>query len=356
MKIFKTKGKDKYMLLSSAFPSSISTDVDKVRAIIPNKTTPISDLKIQYKVNEFYLTLPYRVYFDEVKEKDLLKLTEQQKNILHCIYSRHCDGYVREKHIKALLLTEYKDWAIPYIVKLCDEYVVEILESIYELLIETDLTRIKQFCKKNRNQFLKSYHRMISYWNEFYRYDRYHFKDYIGRKLFRECFGYSRSIEWKRLSSKILKFEDYMIDVDYINTKSHYDKRQNISEDCTCDGCKNFEIAILHVQHEVKNVFIKMGIDISKPTEIYTIDSSKDNVLQYGGWYTVSGKILEQAYVLAEDEKNTIKEYIQINDDMSFSFQEETNLLYEDFPRPCFQMNILINLKWVLEIPNSYVY
>jgi len=34
---------------------------------------------------------------------------------------------------------------------------------------------------------------MISYWNEYYRYDCYRFKDYIGKKLYSECFGYNKT-------------------------------------------------------------------------------------------------------------------------------------------------------------------
>lgn len=39
----------------------------------------------------------------------------------------------------------------------------------------------------------KSYSRMISYWNEYYRGYEPDFRKYIGRKLFRECLGYNRT-------------------------------------------------------------------------------------------------------------------------------------------------------------------
>ena len=118
--------------------------------------------------------------------------------ILHCIYSRSCDGFVRQKHLNSLLLMDYEDWAIPYIVKICDEYVVEILEMTYDILKDQDTERIKRFCLENIVSFCKSYSRMISYWNEFYRYRYNNFQQYIGRKLFRECFGYSRSMERRK--------------------------------------------------------------------------------------------------------------------------------------------------------------
>ncbi|MFC0562328.1 hypothetical protein [Halalkalibacter alkalisediminis] len=76
--------------------------------------------------------------------------------IMHCIYSRSCDGFVRQKHLKSLLLMDYEDWAIPYIVKVCDEYIVEILEMTYDILKEQDTERIKRFCLENMERFAKA--------------------------------------------------------------------------------------------------------------------------------------------------------------------------------------------------------
>jgi hypothetical protein len=99
---------------------------------------------------------------------------------------------VREKHIAALLAEKAEnlpDWAIPYIIKVCDEYVVEILQVVYDNLKDRNTDKFKNFCAENEVAFCKSYNRMISYWNEFYRKDCCRYKDYVGRKLFIECFG-----------------------------------------------------------------------------------------------------------------------------------------------------------------------
>ena len=65
----------------------------------------------------------------------------------------------------------------------------------YEILKEQDTERIKKFCLQNIESFCKSYNRMISYWNEYYRFKNKSFQKYIGRKLFIECFCYSRLLE-----------------------------------------------------------------------------------------------------------------------------------------------------------------
>ncbi|PSL41043.1 hypothetical protein B0H99_103177 [Planomicrobium soli] len=182
------------------FPKYLKDDVAKVIGLTADKTWnnsryDISEDFIHYWQNNRAVVFPYRIYsIDNSNEIEDI-LNERQKMILHCIYSRSSDGYVRQKHLRSLLQMDYEDWAIPYIVKICDEYVVEILEMTYGILKDQDTERIKFFCSENREEFCKSYSRMISYWNEFYRPNYYKFHHYIGRKLFRECFGYSKSME-----------------------------------------------------------------------------------------------------------------------------------------------------------------
>ena len=107
--------------------------------------------------------------------------------------SRSSDGYVREKHIKALLKSDPPVWAMPYVIKICDEYVVEILQTVYDLLISRDCTEYRRLCALNFDYLKRAHTRMISYWNEVYRWDCYRYCDYIGKKLYRDCFGYFRT-------------------------------------------------------------------------------------------------------------------------------------------------------------------
>ena len=177
--------------------------VSKVISLIPfntynNVKFAASDQQIEYLQYGNVVKFPYRIYYVDIQDSVFNQFSDTEKAILHCIYSRCCDGYVREKHIKALLSTAYPDWTIPYIVKVCDEYVIEILETVYTVLQNQDNERIKHFCMENKKSFCLSYNRMISYWNEFYRKECYHYKNYIGRKLFIECFGYTRSMERKK--------------------------------------------------------------------------------------------------------------------------------------------------------------
>ncbi|MEG0472482.1 MAG: hypothetical protein RR588_09120 [Solibacillus sp.] len=187
-------------MFQDGFPSYLKDDVTTVVGLILNTTDDnlmigVSEDTIQYFQQNKVIRFPYRTYYIDIPDEVIENLSQRQKMILHCIYSRSCDGFVRQKHIYSLLQMDYEAWAIPYIVKICDEYVVEILEMTYDVLKEQDTERIKEFCHENIVSFCKSYNRMISYWNEFYQYKHTNFQKYIGRKLFRDCFGYSRSME-----------------------------------------------------------------------------------------------------------------------------------------------------------------
>lgn len=120
--------------------------------------------------------------FPEIIKKELEK-NNIQKEILYCIYTRGCNGYIREKYLKELLKLDFDYWAIPFIVKLSDEYIVEILEVIYDKLKIRNNDDIKRFCLENKNIINKSYSRMISYWNEFYRSKEPSFHKYIKKIL-----------------------------------------------------------------------------------------------------------------------------------------------------------------------------
>ncbi len=195
-------------MFQEGFPLYLRNDVTMVVNYIEKASSRlisigITEHHIQYSVHGDFIKFPDRMYYNDIPELDYQDMSLEQKMILHCIFSRNCDGYVRQKHLRLLLLMDYEDWVIPYIVKLCDEYVVEILDMTYSILCNKDNGRVMQFCYENVESFCKSYARMISYWNEFYRDRCYNFHEYIGRRLFRECFGYTRSLERlnKRLSS-----------------------------------------------------------------------------------------------------------------------------------------------------------
>lgn len=199
--IFKEKIKLVQNIIFSAFPTFLHDDVDIVISTI-EKTLFLDKEALTY--NSFQadnkspfivsdnekVQVPYRLLIDEVPEIKSLSLV--QKMILHCIYSRSTNGYVRENHINAILQEDLPNWAMPFILKISDEYVVEILELTYNSLKEKDNSKIQDFCQINKSYLKYAYARMISYWNCYYRKEYKNLNKYIGKKLFDECFGYSQ--------------------------------------------------------------------------------------------------------------------------------------------------------------------
>ncbi|MEG0366323.1 MAG: hypothetical protein RR585_05780 [Coprobacillus sp.] len=188
----------------NSFPMELRNDVSIVLSLMSKQTYnnieigETKDCCTYILLDQQEVTFPYRIYYLDKHEMCDTSLTFEQKMIYHCIFSRSCDGFIREKHIKAILEEDYPDWTIPYILKISDEYVIEILESVYNELKNRDTEKIKVFCRVNLQVFLSSHDRMISYWNEYYRNQCYLYKNYVGKKLFVEYFGYTKSMEKER--------------------------------------------------------------------------------------------------------------------------------------------------------------
>lgn len=187
-------------MLEQGFPQGLQNKVYNVLGKMCKQTyNNISHGFSDACTNEEYLlldgstvTIPARVYFiDDEKVYDELEDTEE-KLIYSCIFSRSCDGYVRQKHLRNILCYDFPLWCMPYILKLSSEYVVEIAYDIYECMKARDNTLFQAFCENNPYMFRRSYTRMVSYWNEYYRQECYRFHNYVGYKLYKECFGYSR--------------------------------------------------------------------------------------------------------------------------------------------------------------------
>lgn len=181
-------------ILQYSFPQKFLKDTMVVVRSLP-KEIKIDGSFCKYKLlNGENIAFPYRIYGVDKMETPS-EFTFTQKIIFHALLSRSDNGYVREKHIHKLLDMDYPNWVFPYIVKLSDEYVVEILNLIYAYLKNKDCTEIKSFCKLNAFSFARSYDRMASYWGEYYGGSFY---TYVGRKLFKECYGYQKSF-WNNL-------------------------------------------------------------------------------------------------------------------------------------------------------------
>ena len=181
-------------MLIKAFPTSLKEDVEFVSKVISNESylenSNVDNIEgfINFTLlNGDIIALPERVYYKDCR--DIKELNKTQQLIYFCIFTRCCDGFVRQQSLNQILTLGYEDWCLPYIIKLADGYVIEILNDLYSHFSNKDCGDLKKFCSINKEYTLKANSRMISYWNEYYRNENFDINNYVGKKLFVECFG-----------------------------------------------------------------------------------------------------------------------------------------------------------------------
>jgi hypothetical protein len=195
--MFKTTKKIKYQKrILKSFPIGLTNDVKKVLEILPFSDVEVKlvngenhiienlihTMEQDLKVANEIITIPYRLYFDEPNLELENNLTERQKNILNCIFLRHHNGYLREKRLK-MLSEQTEKWTIPFIVQLLGEYIYELLPIIDEKVNDNTLDFYVEFRNENPKYWQLTESRMISYWNEYYRYQFPKLKEYLGFEI-----------------------------------------------------------------------------------------------------------------------------------------------------------------------------
>jgi hypothetical protein len=104
------------------------------------------------------------------------------------VYTRHCDGHVRERYLRQVLATTC-DWVAPYIVRLAGEYVIEITRIIQASLSQLTVPGSAQhatygrFAAQNPAFIELTRARAVSYWNEHYRRQYPSLASYPARKI-----------------------------------------------------------------------------------------------------------------------------------------------------------------------------
>lgn len=140
----------------------------------------------------------------------------------------------------------------------------------------------------------------------------------------------------------------YRLAVDVEKTREYYAAHPLPWVTCTCGGCRNFVQAVKLLPEEVKAFFARLGADPEKPAETSWFPGTKTES-NGDAWYHLCGEILEMA---RPDENQMCGGTLQVSENFSAMFGPECWLLPEDFPRPCFQMDVVFQLPWVLEEEN----
>jgi hypothetical protein len=165
--------------LAYAFPMSLREAALQMASALPE---PIWNTDVfSVRVGGENLSIPYRIYHDPALI-DTARLTAQQTELLDCLLTRHCSGFVREKHLVRILLLNH-DWIPPFVVQLVGEYVIEILRVIQRDIRNLDAHLYRRFITENPAFFANTKQRVTSYWNCYYRWERR--EDYAGFQIVR---------------------------------------------------------------------------------------------------------------------------------------------------------------------------
>jgi hypothetical protein len=170
--------------LLNAFPSYLKSEVEIVIDFLLDKNVnSLSSNEQSVLLDNQALLIPSRIYFDEPNNAVIKELTEIQQTILHCIYLRHHNGYVRQRHLEKLInTTDY--FVIPFTFQLLGEYVIEILFILNNHVTIYTRDNYLKFINENYLYWQKTKCRIVSYWNEYYRQSNsIIWEDYIGKKI-----------------------------------------------------------------------------------------------------------------------------------------------------------------------------
>lgn len=152
----------------------------------------------------------------------------------------------------------------------------------------------------------------------------------------------------------IFQSEQYKIDVDVERTRCFYEKAVPVNEQCPCDGCQNFAEAIQSLPNSVKTFFSQLGADLKKISECYVLDADTHGNLHYGGICHICGTLLDSDGNTSNGsvDPNTL---FHVSPDLQIALSEDISLLEEDFPTPVIQLDLYVDLPWVLEKENTYI-
>jgi len=169
--------------LQAAFPSYLSKDVEAVVAILPTCFLEPT----QYDVGPITISgelihIPSRIYSPEPRLASLYGLSAQELAILACIYTRHHDGFIRQKYLEKLF-SQDEIWVCPFVLQLIGEYVVEIIEVILHNINRMPMQSYHKFINENPAFVYLLKQRIVSYWNCYYRSRFPHFEHYVGFQI-----------------------------------------------------------------------------------------------------------------------------------------------------------------------------
>jgi hypothetical protein len=150
-------------IVQSSFPANHSKDCAKIAGILPVQHLTFHLSSVDFvAIRGEKTNIPSRIYFPEVNPNTISSLTPIQYSMLCCLYTRHHNGFVRQKYAeKCITLTD--PWIPPYILQLLGEYVLEIIVMIQQHSNQILTPLHFNFIKENPDFIRRTTKRIVSY-------------------------------------------------------------------------------------------------------------------------------------------------------------------------------------------------
>lgn len=173
--------------LFDAFPVSVRADAEIALRALSEPAWPARFGDLSVALDGETVWIPSRISNPEPSGLALEGLTPQRRTFVHCVLSRHYDGFVRQRHAAAVVRSG-APFVLPFVVELAADYVVEVVEAVRTGLAEIDTYPSPQFLSYGRflyeNPALLELvrQRTNSFWNEHHR-QAFAREDYPGFAL-----------------------------------------------------------------------------------------------------------------------------------------------------------------------------
>ena len=169
--------------LKNAFPSELHEEIENIirKATVDEdyEYEPLEPFRVYVEGEE--IAIPERIYLGQ-NVSGLKSLSPLQQEIISCFFTRSYNGYVREEYLKHII-TANQPWVVPFVIRLLGEYVIEILQVIYENFKKIDIQLYCKFIEENPMFYEITKQRVISYWDCYYRSQYKDKNDYVGFKI-----------------------------------------------------------------------------------------------------------------------------------------------------------------------------
>lgn len=166
------------MAEADAFPAALA---DTLAQLLPVLGSGRAHPPFAVRQNGEALLIPTRTYYDRERLLACTRLPGDAGVLALCLGTRHHDGHLREACVKQLLLQE-RAWTVPFVVHLCGEYVLEIVERIGAALPAWNTDALARYLRENPAYLATLERRAVSYWNCHYRRRYPAWDSYPGRK------------------------------------------------------------------------------------------------------------------------------------------------------------------------------